>query len=95
MRSPRPSPPRTPGAILHLDLKPSNLLLADDGQPMLLDFHLARGPLARGAPHPDRLGGTVGYMSPEHELAFDAVSAQGLQVRAARRRAVRASIRSA
>ena len=30
--------------LVHLDLKPSNVLLAADGQPMLLDFHLARGP---------------------------------------------------
>ena len=29
--------------LLHLDLKPSNVLLAADGQPMLLDFHLAQG----------------------------------------------------
>src|SRR5581483_5871385 len=28
--------------LVHLDLKPSNVLLAADGEPMLLDFHLAR-----------------------------------------------------
>jgi serine/threonine protein kinase len=27
--------------ILHHDLKPANVLLSDDGQPMLLDFNLA------------------------------------------------------
>src|SRR5262249_60088946 len=32
--------------LLHLDLKPSNVLLAGDGTPMLLDFHPARGPAA-------------------------------------------------
>jgi serine/threonine protein kinase len=58
--------------LLHLDLKPSNVLLADDGQPMLLDFHLSQGPLRQGAPAPDRLGGTRGYMSPEHESAISA-----------------------
>ena len=33
--------------LLHLDLKPSNVLLAADGTPMLLDFHLAQA-AARG-----------------------------------------------
>jgi serine/threonine protein kinase/lipoprotein NlpI len=50
--------------ILHRDIKPQNILLGSDGQPMLLDFNLA---------HDDRnprtdasLGGTVSYMAPEH-----------------------------
>jgi serine/threonine protein kinase len=58
---------------LHLDIKPSNILLADDGQPMLLDFHLARGPLFSGGHPPDALGGTRGYMSPEQALAMIAL----------------------
>src|SRR5207248_2777016 len=32
--------------LVHLDLKPSNVLLAADGQPLLLDFHLALHPVA-------------------------------------------------
>lgn len=59
--------------LLHLDLKPSNVLIADDGQPLLLDFHLARGPLAPGDPRGDLLGGTAGYMSPEQESAMEAL----------------------
>jgi len=60
--------------LLHLDLKPSNVLLAADGQPMLLDFHLSRAPLAAGGPAPSGLGGTPGYMAPEHQAALAAVA---------------------
>jgi serine/threonine protein kinase len=62
--------------LLHLDLKPSNVLLAADGQPMLLDFHLARAPLAAGARPPSSLGGTPDYMPPEQEAALAAVVAR-------------------
>jgi tetratricopeptide (TPR) repeat protein len=58
------------------------VLLAADGQPMLLDFHLAREPLPAGAPAPAGLGGTPGWMAPEHEAALRAV-AEGRAVPAA------------
>ena len=32
--------------VLHRDIKPSNVLVTSDGMPMLLDFNLAREPLA-------------------------------------------------
>src|SRR5207244_262672 len=55
--------------LVHLDLKPSNVLLAADGQPMLLDFHLAREPLHPDDEGPPWLGGTAGYMSPAPQAA--------------------------
>jgi tetratricopeptide (TPR) repeat protein len=58
--------------LLHLDIKPSNVLIAADGLPMLLDFHLARGRLLEGDAAPPWFGGTPGYMSPEQASAFRA-----------------------
>jgi tetratricopeptide (TPR) repeat protein len=59
--------------LLHLDVKPSNVLLAADAQPMLLDFHLARPPLRCGQPVPEWFGGTPDYMSPEQLEVLEAV----------------------
>jgi tetratricopeptide (TPR) repeat protein len=58
---------------VHLDLKPSNVLLARDGQPLLLDFHLSREPVRPGGPPPDHLGGTPAYMPPEQRAAMRAL----------------------
>lgn len=48
--------------ILHLDLKPANVLLADTGEPMLLDFNLS---FDTTSAQRDIVGGTVPYMAPE------------------------------
>jgi serine/threonine protein kinase/tetratricopeptide (TPR) repeat protein len=59
--------------LCHLDLKPSNILLARDGQPLLLDFHLAREPISPGRPHLEGVGGTPMYMSPEQRAVVAAI----------------------
>jgi serine/threonine protein kinase/Flp pilus assembly protein TadD len=68
--------------LVHMDVKPSNVLITADGQPMLLDFHLARAPIRSGERVAGRLGGTPGWMSPEQEAALAAV-ARGQPVPAA------------
>ncbi len=47
--------------VVHCDLKPSNLLLANGGHVVVSDFGLARSLATGDAPH----GGTAGFMAPE------------------------------
>ncbi len=61
--------------LVHMDVKPSNVLIAGDGQPMLLDFHLAGSPLVPEGEPADRLGGTPGWTSPEQDAAMKALAA--------------------
>ncbi len=56
--------------IIHRDMKPANVLLTDEGQPMLLDFNLAEDAAARAEAAVALVGGTLPYMSPEQLEAF-------------------------
>jgi serine/threonine protein kinase/Tfp pilus assembly protein PilF len=51
--------------ILHLDLKPANVLLPDGGEPMLLDFNLSFDTTTADR---ELVGGTVPYMATEQLL---------------------------
>ncbi|MCZ0982729.1 serine/threonine-protein kinase [Streptomyces diastatochromogenes] len=53
--------------VVHRDLKPSNVLLAADG-PRLVDFGIARLPLATTVTVTGQRPGSPGYMSPEQVL---------------------------
>jgi len=52
--------------ICHGDLKPSNVLIAMDGRPLLLDFNLSADEQMRAG----RIGGTLPYMAPEQLRAM-------------------------
>jgi len=56
--------------ILHLDLKPANILLADHGQPLLLDFNVSLDVKPIGNTEVRLVGGTLQYMSRNQLLAY-------------------------
>ena len=51
--------------IVHLDVKPSNILLEGDGTPRISDFGLALRGASSDAPGEAPTGGTLPYMAPE------------------------------
>lgn len=53
--------------VLHNDLKPSNVLIRNDGEPALLDFNLSH---SLTAAMPRHAGGTLPYMAPEAYAAM-------------------------
>ncbi len=52
--------------ILHRDIKPNNILMRDDGEPMLIDFNLS----ADGQSDAQTVGGTLPFMAPEQIQAY-------------------------
>ncbi len=54
--------------IVHSDMKPSNILIGHDGEPLILDFHLAH---RLEGERPNFIGGTLPYMSADHLRALD------------------------
>ena len=54
--------------LLHLDLKPSNVLINERGEPLVADFGLARHMNAQGQVQAQEVSGTPGYMAPEQVL---------------------------
>jgi serine/threonine protein kinase/regulator of sirC expression with transglutaminase-like and TPR domain len=55
--------------VVHGDLKPANILVSDEGNPLLLDFHLAAR--TQGENRPEHVGGTLPYMSPQQLGALE------------------------
>jgi serine/threonine protein kinase len=62
--------------IYHRDLKPTNVLLSQDGRPMLLDFNLSDDPDVPRV----QFGGTLRYMSPEQLRALAARDSEEMPI---------------
>ncbi|MBN9517995.1 serine/threonine protein kinase [bacterium] len=57
--------------VLHRDVKPANVLLTAEGEPLLADFNVGCCSKLDGAGPAAFFGGSLAYMSPEHLEAFN------------------------
>ncbi|MFD3697972.1 protein kinase [Streptomyces sp. NPDC058646] len=64
--------------VIHHDVKPSNILLGEEGSPHLADFGLSRTIHDQSHSAPDTLVGTLAYMAPEQFLGQGASTASDI-----------------
>ncbi len=57
--------------VLHLDIKPSNILLPINGRPRLTDFNVSVEMESLAIGVPSHFGGTAEFMAPEHQAVFN------------------------
>ncbi|MEC8382358.1 MAG: serine/threonine-protein kinase [Myxococcota bacterium] len=62
--------------VVHLDIKPQNILLTDAGIPKLTDFGIARALIEVEDEQPKHMVGTPSYMAPEQRLRQQKIGVQ-------------------